>query len=376
VTLAVFVTQIGAVSETFIRRHVEDLAPGRTVVVTRYSSDALRGRWHAPGSVLQLDRWGSRPTVRIARRLGIAVDGLRMQALARFLRRHGVEAVLGEYLDQFAEFVPLLDRMSIPYAVHGHGIDLSAALREPSTAERYQVYRSARAILTHCEFHRRRLIGLGLPADKVAANPSGIDVPDAPVARAPESAKRFLAIGRFTAKKGPIFLLEAFRIAAAEDSDLTLDYIGHGEMWLAVRQFVAATGLSGRVRLLGTPSYSVRDEYLRTCGIFVQHSITDPDTGDEEGLPVAIQEAMAQAMPVISTRHSGIPEAVDEGATGLLVDEGDVRGMAEAMLRLASDAEACRNLGLQGYSKASRHYRWADERARLLHALGWEQKGL
>ncbi len=145
-TLVVFTAQLGTVSETFIRRHVEDLLPGRTVAVARVSSPPMGGRWEAPCEVLFLDQkalgWG----VRLARRLGASWDGQRDRIVTRFLRRTGATVVLGEYLDQFAEFVPLIDRLGIPYVVQGHGIDLSVSLRDPAKAKLYvQTYQSARA---------------------------------------------------------------------------------------------------------------------------------------------------------------------------------------------------------------------------------------
>ena len=78
--------------------------------------------------------------MRLARRAGLPEARLRAAAITRFLRRHGVSVVLGEYLDQFVEFVPLLDRLGIPYVAQGHGIDLSAALRKPGMAERFKAF--------------------------------------------------------------------------------------------------------------------------------------------------------------------------------------------------------------------------------------------
>ena len=262
--LAVFTAQLGTVSETFIRRHVEDLLPGRTVAVARASSHPMGGRWEAPCPVLFLDRaqagWG----VRLARRMGASWEPQRDRIVARFLRKAGATMVLGEYLDQFAAFAPLLDRLGIPYVVQGHGIDLSAALRDPETAKLYaRTYQSARAILTRCEPHRRRLIDLGLPADKVHVNPGGVDLPATAPVRGPEAAKRLLAVGRMTAKKGPIYLLEAFRLAAARHPGLTLDYVGGGEFLSAARQFVDACALQERVRLHGAAPEDVK---LRLLG--------------------------------------------------------------------------------------------------------------
>jgi glycosyltransferase involved in cell wall biosynthesis len=131
-------------------------------------------------------------------------------------------------------------------------------------------------------------------------------------------------------------------------------------------QFVDACGLSDRVHLHGITSEETKKRLLSECGVFVQHSITDPETGNEEGLPAAIQEGMAHAMAVVSTRHAGIPEAVIEGETGLLVDEGDVEGMMNAMLQVTSCASM---LGRAGYLQAVAKQSWNGEKSRLLHWL-------
>ncbi len=365
-TLAVFTPQLGTVSETFIRRHVEDVLPGRTAVVAGRLDGGLESTFEASYPVLFLDGWARRPSIRLARRAGASEARMREAAVARFLRRNGVKLVLGEYLHYFVDFVPLLDEMKIPYLVQGHGIDVSAELRKAETARKYRAFQSASAVLTRCEFHRQRLIAIGLPPGRIHVNPGGVDVPSEPRPRAANACRRFLAIGRMVAKKGPMYLLEAFRLAAERDPDITLDYVGGGEFLSAARQFVGACGLTERIHLHGTAPEELKQRLLQECGVFVQHSITDPETGDEEGLPAASQEAMAHAMAVISTHHTGIPDAVEHEMTGWLVAEGDVMGMAEGMLSAATNPVGTKAAGLAGYARAASRYKWDDEKRRLL----------
>jgi glycosyltransferase involved in cell wall biosynthesis len=104
----------------------------------------------------------------------------------------------------------------------------------------------------------------------------------------------------------------------------------------------------------------IQEEMRRAC-VFVQHSIEAP-SGDCEGTPVAILEAGASGLPVVATRHGGICDVVIEGKTGLLVNEHDVVGMADAMLELITDRTRAAQLG----ETASAHIR---EHFSLEHSL-------
>src|SRR5205807_2160015 len=140
------------------------------------------------------------------------------------------------------------------------------------------------------------LVEIGLDPEKVHAVPYGVDVPAECPSRVREGGRvRCLSVGRFVPKKAPILTLDAFRRAAAEVPGLTLDYVGGGELLPAAWQFLRAFGLEDRVTLHGAQPSETVARLLAEADIYFQHSMTDPETGDEEGLPVAILEAMAQA---------------------------------------------------------------------------------
>jgi len=109
---------------------------------------------------------------------------------------------------------------------------------------------------------------------------------------------------------------------------------------------------------------------MAKADIFLQHSVTDPTNGDMEGLPVAILEAMARGLPVVSTRHAGIPEQVVEEQTGILVDEGDVDGMAKGILRLAIDPSLRQRMGQAGHRRALANFMWERNRDELREVMG------
>jgi glycosyltransferase involved in cell wall biosynthesis len=158
--------------------------------------------------------------------------------------------------------------------------------------------------------------------------PSGVDIRRfAPQAKVPHS---FLAVGRFVEKKAPMTTLRAFADATADLPSARLDFIGDGPLLEQTRALAEELGVSGKLRFHGAqPHNTVRDRLMSTQ-FFLQHSVTARD-GNTEGLPTAIQEAMACGCITVSTRHAGIPEAIDEGETGFLVDEHDEEGFAKAI---------------------------------------------
>lgn len=99
--------------------------------------------------------------------------------------------------------------------------------------------------------------------------------------------------------------------------------------------------------------------YMREATAYVQHSLeplVGPAAGDREGTPVAVLEAMMSGLPVISTRHAGIGEVIEHGRTGLLVDERDVDGMAEAMVKVGASREYAASLGEAARAEALAKY--------------------
>lgn len=352
--LAILAPTIGSVSETFILRHMGDLLPGRTVVVSGTEEGA------------GLDE--SVPRLLVDR--GYAAG--RCGDVTRFLRKYNVAVAMGEYLTWSHQWLEAVRAVGARYFVHAHGYDVSRTLRNPAWRARYMDYAGADGLITVTDATRRRLIELGLRADRIHVVPCGVDVPPQPLVRREREFVRCVAIGRMVAKKAPLATLEAFGRATERCDRLRLDMIGGGPLLEAAQQYVGQANLGDRVRLLGPQQHAVVLRALRDADVFVQHSLTDPATGDEEGLPVSILEAMAQALPVVSTRHAGIPEAVRDGVTGLLVEEGDVAAMADHLVTLGTDASARAQLGAAGWRHAGESFSWERECASLTELLGLE----
>jgi glycosyltransferase involved in cell wall biosynthesis len=191
---------------------------------------------------------------------------------------------------------------------------------------------------------RRKLIGLGAPENKIHYNPYGVDCDTFKVSDPSAAVPVLLAVGRFVDKKAPHLTIRAFAVARKDCPNARLRMIGDGPLLSQCRDLVDRLCLRESVEFLGAQPPEVVRKELRQARAFVQHSV-EAASGDSEGLPNTILEAGASGLPVIATRHAGIPEAVVEGETGLLVDEGDVSAMAMGMSQLLLEPQLARRLG-------------------------------
>lgn len=143
-----------------------------------------------------------------------------------------------------------------------------------------------------------------------------------------------LAVGRFVEKKGFRYLIEAMALLRDRQVPATLEILGSGPLDADLRRRVKNLQLDDVVSFFGPASTDdVRTKMLGASVVAVP-SVTGA-SGEMEGIPVVLMEAMALGVPVVSTRHSGIPELVRDGDTGLIVDEKDVVALASALQSFA-----------------------------------------
>jgi colanic acid/amylovoran biosynthesis glycosyltransferase len=362
-------------SETFIGRHMTNLLPGQTAVIGRLRRPAgPPPDWVLEGPILDLARGlsGGRELPWRAIRFALRRLGVRPEAVSatRFLRRYGVEVVLNEYLHTSPRWLPVAHRLGLRFVAHAHGVDASAHLREPAWPATRRALQSADAVIVVSEAMRERLVKGGIDSARLRVVPYGVDVPETPPSRPDRRAVTCLAVGRMVPKKGPVYLLESFARAVREAPQLRLELVGDGQLLPAVRQFVAEHDLGDRVTLHGSLPHAGVRRLMLGADVFLQHSLEDPETGDAEGLPVAILEAMASALPVVATRHEGIAEAIPDETVGLLVAERDTEEMAARIVELAADSQARTRIGDAAWRQARERFTWERERSDLLELLG------
>jgi colanic acid/amylovoran biosynthesis glycosyltransferase len=368
--ICIICPRTGKRSETFIRRHVNQYF-GKAASIAWAPPD--HATWEPAGPHMIVNDVGSgwdRIGTALLKRLPGPLKYNWESRVARFLRRHRIDVVLGEYLNFSHAFIPVCHRLGIRMFVHGHGYDLSWMLREPRWQRAYRDYNRIDAVIVPSQKSREALVAVGVEERVIRVKPYGVDVPESPPSnKVPRARVECVAVGRMVGKKAPILLLDSFRRACTKCPDLHLSYVGDGPLFSAALHYVEAFGLGNQVSLLGAQDNSEVVRLIAAADIFLQHSVVDPVTGDEEGLPVAILEAAAAALPVVSTLHAGIPEAIDDGVTGYLVPEGDVQAMADAIVALAANPRLRDDMGKAAWRKARARFSTVSERKAFMELL-------
>jgi len=122
-----------------------------------------------------------------------------------------------------------------------------------------------------------------------------------------------------------------------------------------LRTQVESLGLTQSVRFLGSLDADGVARAMRSAHVLIAPSVT-AESGDKEGVPNVIKEAMATGLPVLSTRHGGIPELVEDGLSGFLVDEHDVEGLSRRLTQLITSPESWASIGRAGRAKVEAEY--------------------
>lgn len=173
------------------------------------------------------------------------------------------------------------------------------------------------------------------------------------------------SVGQLKEKKGFQYLLAACHQLKQKGYSFQCQIIGEGPLRATLEEQIHNLSLESQVILRGAlPHEAVIQEYQRST-LFVLPCVTGSD-GDRDGIPNVILEAQAMQLPVVSTRHSGIPEVVAEGVNGLLVPPADAASLAEAITRLLDNPALCIELGRNGRRIVAEHFDVRRNAERLL----------
>jgi colanic acid/amylovoran biosynthesis glycosyltransferase len=258
--------------------------------------------------------------------------------------------------------LPLIRVLKVPMVVTFHGLDATMSdsyARNNSLTTRIYLHRretlkqEVDLFIGVSDFISQKLIAQGFPAEKVITHCLGVDtqlfqsepnLPRQPIV---------LFVGRFSEKKGCEYLIRAMAQVREVAPELELLLIGDGELKTELE--ILAAQLLRHYQFLGFQTQSVVKSWMERAMLLVVPSVT-ASTGDSEGLPTVVVEAQAMGLPVVASRHAGIPQAVIHGETGFLTAERDIAGLAAAILRLCREPERWQRFSHNGKEHVAKNF--------------------
>ncbi len=231
-----------------------------------------------------------------------------------------------------------------------HGFDLTSFLKRSRRGIYRDLLEHGDLCLPISNHWRNRLIEIGCDPDKIVVHRMGVETGALGKARdgaAKGETLRLLSVARLVEKKGIRYGIEA--ISRVVEHYPRLEYLvaGDGPLRSELEALAKDLGLDEKVRFLGWMNQEEVKKWMMTSDILLAPSVTGAD-GDQEGIPVVLMEAMAMGLPVVSTFHSGIPELVIDGVTGLLAPERDSDGLAGKILELIRSEDLAAEMGNRG----------------------------
>ncbi|HWN44273.1 MAG TPA: glycosyltransferase family 4 protein, partial [Thermoanaerobaculia bacterium] len=248
-----------------------------------------------------------------------------------------------------------------PLAIGLHGSDVFLAEKPGMRRAAAWALRRSR-LLTGCSPELvDRVRALGFPEERSRVIAYGVDVDTFSPGRSdwrerlgvPADAPLVLSVGRMATKKGFHVLMEALPEILASGAHVVL--AGGGDLLPDFRR--EAERFPGRLHLPGPVLRDTLPDLYRAADLFVLPAVHD-SKGNVDGLPNVILEAMASGLPVVASGISGIPLAVEDGRTGLLVPERDPAALAGALQKLLANRELARAMGERGRHKAEAELTW------------------
>lgn len=266
--------------------------------------------------------------------------------------------------------LPFAKKWRVPLVTSFHGCDAPGAARMRKRREGLlRLFREGSLFTVPCAAMRQELVKHGCPEQKIYVHFSGIDVERfAYRERTPPSAGegplRILFVGRLVEKKGASTLLRAFHYVHQVFPHTRLSIVGDGRLKPKLQRLARRLRVAGHVDFHGALSHAEVAKKLAQSHIFCLPSQKDR-TGNIEGIPNALKEAMACGLPVVSTFHSGIPELIENGVSGHLVPERNVGALANKLIHLVGRPDTWASLSQNARKKIESDFHVKKQTERL-----------
>ena len=263
---------------------------------------------------------------------------------------------------------PLIRQWQNPSLVSFHGADVLVDMQKPAYRRATEEMLSlVRRVLVRSDSLRQAVMDLGCVPEKIEIQRAGIPLADFPFRERciPGDGRwRLLQAGRLIEKKGLKTTLRAFARFRKEFPEARLIIAGEGPQLEELQSLARELQIDRAVDFAGFVSQEGLRELLYSSHIFLHPSETGRD-GNQEGVPNSMLEAMATGLPVFATRHGGIPEAVENSVSGILVDDREHRALADALIDCAKDPMRLLAMGRAASESVAKNFNQTEQTRRL-----------
>jgi glycosyltransferase involved in cell wall biosynthesis len=360
---------------------VHVVAPWHPLITRASEEHGVRFHFYRYAPVASLNVFGYAAAMRadvslraaayVAAPLALAAGWHRARAVAR---RYRADVMHGHWVVP-GGVTAALAAPDLPLVVSLHGSDVYVAETfAPARLAARRTFRQAGFVTACSDDLRTRAVRLGADPARIETVPYGVDAarftPNASVRSARrralgigDDAPLCFAAGRLVRKKGFEYLIEAL----AAVPGMLLAIAGDGTLAPELRARAVANGVADRVRFLGNQTQDAVAEYFAAADMICAPSVRD-DSGNVDGLPNVVLEALASATPLITTSAGGIGATVEDGRTAIVVGERDRSALAAAMVRLSASPALRRDIGAAARALVQSRFGWDRAAARFEHA--------
>lgn len=237
-----------------------------------------------------------------------------------------------------------------------HGFDMSIYIRKHGCDVYETLFDKGALFLPISKNWSEKLVKMGFDEQKIVVHRMGIDINKFQfVKREKRSSIQLLTIARFVEKKGIEYGIRAVAWVLKKQPNIEYKIAGDGPLRSHLEHLIEELGVRSNVKLLGWQSQDEIRRLMQESDIIIAPSVASTE-GDQEGIPVTLMEALATGLPVIATKHSGIPELVQEGKSGFLVPERDVDALIEKLEYLIEHSEIWQEMGSAGRRYVEENY--------------------
>ena len=291
-----------------------------------------------------------------------------LRALTNVLERRNAQ-LLHIYFGQIAvHLLPLIRAWEKPSIVSFHGADAIVEMDKPAYREATrQMLAAVKFVLVRSESLRRAVVDLGCDERKIEVQHTGIPLDEFPFRERSlrqNGEWRFVQAGRLIEKKGLPVTLRAFASFLKRYPNATLTIAGEGPLLGQLLDLARELKIDNRVSFTGFISQEQLRQLYYASHIFLHPSETGPD-GNQEGIPNSMLEAMASGLPVFATQHGGIPEAIKNGESGVLVREHNHEELGRGLLDAVQDPGFLSRIARTGAEVVRKNFDLAAQARRL-----------